>query len=181
MLLIYGLVPYLIATGFGEVMIILTYSLIKMKIYKNKAISIKKEWLNIIESQDYIEITQDQTAIKYNSPLIIPQIYQKYEVSTHAHDLQIKQNRLEKLEQFIENIPEPSENIGKREKIKYQLIGKPCPKCGTIIDFGDFCYECEIRFCPICGMENNQFSQYCICGAFLPDLREEFELKFEKQ
>lgn len=167
MFLIYNWILYIILTSIALVLCIGLYFLWQYLILKNTSQHFSTEWLSIIASADYQQLIQDTSARRY-----------------------ISKDRMEQIKGIIQNLdkkPEKTRDNFEDEthlpkmpivSTDYKLIGKPCPICHTEIQFGDFCVDCNVRFCPKCGLENSPYSKTCICGFAFTPLEIDFLSKF---
>ncbi len=173
--------------------------LTKAEIKKNPEKYLKKEWYNVIQSENYKEICNENSPQRY----ILEKIYEDIDDQKKKSISKMKRwidplNDMKNIQkpyyitkedidhQNIELINEDKEPLFTKinimqdyPDISYNLINKKCKKCKNIIKFADFCPECNIKICPNCLLENNPYSSSCVCGFKFNPLEYEF-IKWSK-
>ncbi|MHA1647480.1 MAG: hypothetical protein ACTSVL_07905 [Promethearchaeota archaeon] len=190
-----GIVAFLIAEAVMNIIDLFLYFFSKYFILKHASNYFKPQWEEVIQKPEYRDYFDRTSPKRYLHPKMIEDFNRKR--AKHAKSLHDWVDPKLKLE----DIPKPAyidkmeEEIGKegvddflvkkfyaannqKEKssieVKYKLIGKACPICGKIIQFADFCAECNRKFCPKCGAEHNPFNRICQCGFIFPALEQEY-------
>jgi hypothetical protein len=164
-----GWQTYVISTGIATASFAIAYFLETRFLLKNSTSNFDSAWETTIYSDEYQQISKEKSARRYISPQAIEELLHR-EAELNDHLRKLTQHTIQKSSQIpiLDSIP----------PVQYNLIGKPCPKCGKPIEFADFCVECEIKFCPKCDQEYDPYSIRCVCGFQFPNLENEFQLKF---
>lgn len=165
-----GWQTYLINTGIAVTFFTTAYYIEIQIILKKPFVHFDSTWENTIRSDEYQQISNEKSARRYISPEAVEELLKREaELADHLNKL-TERSFQRTTQNSVQNSIVP---------ISYKLIGKPCPKCGKIIEFADFCVECELKFCPICDQEHDPYSKRCVCGFEFPNLIDEFNLKFQ--
>ncbi len=163
--------------------------------HSNKFISV--QWENTINSKIFQENRQDVRPLKFISKVLYEDYIEKRkkrlislrewsnkeelmkQTPIPMHYLDEKNEVDDEIQKKIQKISEQF-NVQSNQKISLNTNKKTisnikkCPVCGKIMKFGNFCADCNIKFCPKCQIEANPHSKRCLCGYVFSNLFEDF-------
>jgi len=152
--------------------------------HPNKFFSI--QWENTINSKIFQENRQDVRPLKFISMMLYEDYVEKKgkklnrlrdwsnkrelieQTPIPIHYLNVKNEVNDEIQKKIQEMSEiftiqTIQEISLKDDKKTSTNLEKCPTCGKIIIFGNFCADCNIKFCPKCQMETNPHSKRCLC------------------